>query len=154
MRDPCTHYTPLQKSTHVQSVPRVQKWTGGPHSPRIEKKACDCGWAGALGARCDFPLFGLPYPALLNVLFEAGPGVEVQAPNLEQVSQSRPDPGLGLSHLQCERLEKLFSLRSLAVCLTRVDCQTIRKLTCWACCTYLSTLGRNRARVHQVGEPE
>ncbi|KAJ1482159.1 hypothetical protein T484DRAFT_1898261 [Baffinella frigidus] len=33
---------------------------------------------GALGTRCDFPVFGLPYPALLNLLFEAGPGVEVE----------------------------------------------------------------------------
>jgi len=38
--------------------------------------------------------------------------------------------------------------------LTRVDCQTILRLTCWVRGTNPSTLERKRARAHQIGMPK
>ena len=47
-----------------------------------------------------------------------------------------------------------FGASSGKTCLTWVDYQTILKLTCWVCGTNSSTLERERARAHKIGEPE
>jgi hypothetical protein len=54
-------------------------------------------------------------------------------------------------------LRRRFTITSIklcsrpSLCRTRVDCQTVSKLTCWVWGTDPSTLERKRAQTHQIG---
>ncbi|KAJ1465459.1 hypothetical protein T484DRAFT_2714363, partial [Baffinella frigidus] len=60
------------------------------------------------------------------------------------------------AHRRIQRWSRCFSrLRAPATrSQPRSGWPTILKLTCWVCRTNPSTLGRKRARAHQIGEPE